>query len=218
MKELVGRKGLMIFDLDGTLVDSAMDVTMAVNETLVSRGIPTLSYRKISALIGLPARAIFDTVSLADSEELVIEFRSHLARISGSHSKVFPGVESTLALLAENGWGLAVATNKPVALAEIALERMGLKSNFDAIVGADIFQPKPEPQIVMECMRLLPREETWMVGDTTMDILAGRAAGARTVAICAGSHSRHELMKEKPDRIFPTFLTFAVALRVHVGR
>lgn len=210
------RRGLMVFDLDGTLVDSVLDITLAINMTLATRDLPPLTRGEISPLIGLPASAIFESIGMSNSDELVAEFREHLGRLAGSHSIVFPGVEATLRLLGEQGWWLAVATNKPRALAEIVLERIGLKSNFDAILGSDGLAPKPEPQIVAECMRRLPNRESWMVGDTTMDIVAGRAAGAHTVAICAGSHSRDQLLKEKPDRIFPTFLAFAVALGAHV--
>jgi phosphoglycolate phosphatase len=142
-----------LFDLDGTLVDSAGDITSALNYVLTQLGAREKSIREVEPLIGLPAEHLFRDVEAKDKlPDLVANFREQLAKISGTRTIVYPGVVELLESLTTQGWMLAVATNKPTALAKIVLDRCNLLSYFGAVVGSDLLPPKPNPAILHACV------------------------------------------------------------------
>lgn len=206
-----GPTGLAIFDLDGTLVDSAGDIHLAANTVRSAHGLPSLSLSEASALIGLPAAALFSACS-ADPDPLVREFRTVLADVTGTHTTVFPCVEQVLTELQSRGWRLAVATNKPGALAQTVLEKVGLAQYFDVVQGADGLPPKPDPAVVAAAMGAAAHRTGVMIGDTTMDIEAGKSAGAATIAVAGGSHTVKELAAAKPDMLIGSLCDLAASL------
>lgn len=205
--------GIFIFDLDGTLVDSLGDIQLAANQTREANGIPPLSIDEVSPLIGLPAAELFhcssSIESVSDISILVAQFRDRLAQVTGTHSTVFPCVRNVLTYLKEREWHLAVATNKPTALAELVLGRMHLLEFFNGVFGADELPPKPHPAIIQSALGDTTWASMFMVGDTTMDIRAGRAAGAQTVAIATGSESLFKLNQAGPDLILKSMCELA---------
>lgn len=208
---------LAIFDLDGTLLDSSGDIHLAVNMVLGNHGLTTVDHSEIEPLIGLPAAKLFEGRVADEPEAYVDEFRQILGEVSGQHSQVLPGVLSILEHLRGLGWKIAVATNKPTVLAETVLRKAHLLPFLDVVVGADGHRPKPAPDTLLECMRKCPSNLTWMIGDTTMDVLAGKAACVHTLAVATGSHSWEILEKTEPDLLYPDFREIANDLGLLYG-
>ena len=197
------RTFVAVFDLDGTLVDSVGDITAAANKVLTAEGLGALDIGQVRPLIGLPAVEIFRHAGMADHAETAIApFRAALADIIGQHSTVFPGVRNVLDHLASTDWQLAVATNKPTWLAQLALTRAHLDHYFRRVQGAEELAHKPDPATVVACLNALGCHQGVMIGDTTFDILAGARAGLATVALLSGSHTRDHIMSTGPDAIY----------------
>ncbi|MDP2287967.1 MAG: HAD family hydrolase [Actinomycetota bacterium] len=183
-----------LFDLDGTLVDSVADIALALNTTLRARSLPEMSMAELDALMGHPIALILSNAGIEhDLDEAVVEFRSTLVDVMGTHSTVLPGVVEVLNILQARGWQLGVATNKPKHLADLALQRAGLADWFKVIVGAQSLAPKPSAAIPEACLAELDCTGGVMIGDTRMDIEAGHAAGLATIGISARAQEREAM-------------------------
>lgn len=195
-----------IFDLDGTLVDSAADITASKNAVLAERGLPLVGVEDVRPWIGLPPADFFDHLGLGgDASEAVADFRAHLAVYVGTHSVVYEGVPEALEALGAAGWRLGVATNKPTHLARIALDRAGLLGYFPAVHGPDDRPGKPDPALIQECMASLGCTDGMMVGDTIVDIQAARAAGVTAVLVTHGVAPGSDLIAAGPDLVVTSF-------------
>lgn len=178
----------VVFDLDGTLVDSVADITAGINHALKFYGRAPVSCDHVRPWIGVPPSFYFDSIGLGhESPAAVALFREHLFEHVGTYSQAYPGATEALAGLARAGWRLGVATNKPAHLARVTLERLSLDGFFEAIVGLeDGLEPKPDPCLVHLCLNLLGCMNRVMVSDTGLDMQAGRAAGLTSVLITHG--------------------------------
>lgn len=187
----------IVFDLDGTLVDTAPDLVRALNETLDLEGMPHMKLEAMRSLVGRGARVLIERASALSgvsfsSERLdqmtkaFIEFyRADIAR----DSEPFPGVDAALDVLAGLGAKLAVCTNKRTDLSVQLLEALGLIERFSSIVGADaVADRKPHPDhfraAVARAGGVVRR--SLMVGDTIADVAAARGAGAPSVVVTFG--------------------------------
>lgn len=177
----------IVFDLDGTLVDSTSEIYSAICAVLDSRGAPSLDYQDVLPMIGHPPETFF--TGRLDSHEVrgaVVDFRRHLELNVGTSCQVFDGTIEVLDTCRELGIRVAVATNKSDRLANVVLSHLGIISFFEAVVGTDGVPPKPAPDGVLHAMRLMSADRGVMVGDTALDIEAGRAAGLVTVGMSHG--------------------------------
>ena len=195
----------IIFDLDGTLVDSAAEIheaAMAVcREHAMS--IPSLDY--IRTMTGSPPRLFFldHGCSEVDAEARVAEFRSRLAEHAGDPACVFPTVIPVLEHLHHHSIRISLATTKPSALAASLLERYGLAPYFSHVQGTDPpLQHKPNPDILQACMREADSSAVAMVGDTVFDVEAAHNAGIDSIAVCSGAHSPERLAEARPTFLF----------------
>ncbi len=207
--------GLAIFDLDGTLVDSAEDIRIAANTVRHDRGMPSWTLEQVTPLIGLPARDLFHDADLDISKVesvLVPAFRSKLMEVTGTHTTVAPCSRQLLESLRERGWATAVATNKPTALAELVLQRVGLAPLVDVTVGSDGLPPKPDPAILWVVMQRTSLDRGFMIGDTSMDVRAGQAAGLATIAVASGSHTVQQLADHSPDMLIGSLCELVASL------
>lgn len=168
------------------------------NETRIAFGLEALPPEHVKLLIGRPARDLFAD-SVDDPHLLVQDFRKRLGSLTPGQTKAFPCVPATLSALEEEGWELAVATNKPTDLANLVLSSTGLAHFFTRVCGADGVAAKPDPATVLRALSSTTWVQAVMVGDSTMDVEAGIAAGVRTVAVLTGSHSREALEVAGPD-------------------
>ena len=189
---------IVVFDLDGTLADTAPDLTAALNHTLGELGRPGIPAEDVRHMVGHGARALLRK-GLATtghvSEDLVEQgfpifiayYEAHIA----DHTRPFEGVEMALATLRAQGVKLAICTNKLEGLTHELLGALGWKDRFDAIVGGDTLpQRKPDPAPVHEAIARAGGGRAAFVGDSISDTDAARAAGIPCVALTFGFSDR----------------------------
>jgi phosphoglycolate phosphatase len=183
---------LIIFDLDGTLVDSRVDIMNAVNYAISPYSMEPMSLEETTILVGEGVTRLFAKllekrkVNL-DMPGLVARFESYYAAHPVSHTAPYPGVPETLRSL--HNYRKAVISNKFRSIAVTVLEELQFSRYFDEIAGVDTFpERKPSPVPVLRILDLFEvrPEETIVVGDSIYDIQAGRASGVRTVAVSYG--------------------------------
>lgn len=185
------------FDLDGTLVDTAPDLTHAVNHALTTIERPPLSEAAVRGMVGggtraMLARALDATggpVGADTFEQLNADLIAFYERHTSAHSAPYPGCLTALDALAERGCRLAVATNKLEYLARKLLDELGMSHRFACILGGDTLGPgrsKPERDMLDEALRRTGGRRLAMVGDSSFDVRAARAAGAPVVALSIG--------------------------------
>lgn len=192
----------VILDMDGTLVDSAVDILEAVNRTRVDHSLETYSMHELRPLIGRPPVEFFPELLPMQRENAAQEFRRTLAQLSGEGTPVMPGVREFLATMRSElpRVRLGVATNKPTALAQSILTAVGLADSIEVIVGSDDRPPKPDAAIPRHCLTMLCATDGVMIGDTAEDIVSGRAAGMATIGLLNG-YGEPELAR--PDFSLP---------------
>jgi phosphoglycolate phosphatase len=191
---------LIIFDLDGTLVDTVQDITNALNNALFSHDIETLTVRETTKLVGEGVTRLVEKVLPEGKEHLKDDVMSKFLGYYSEHlienSKGYPHVRETLENL--NQFKKAVISNKREALSRRLLEELDLAKYFDLIIGSDTAgerKPSPIPILYVISKLGLSPEESIVVGDSYYDIEAGKRAGTKTVAVTYGYQPK-ELLKE----------------------
>jgi phosphoglycolate phosphatase len=191
----------VLFDLDGTLVDSAADLQALINQLLREEGHPGLDLPVVISLVGdgvtlLVERAFRRREAGLSADRLATLVRRFVARYESEPVRLtrpYPRVGETLAMLRSRGYRLAVCTNKLERLARAVLTHLDLAPFFDAIVGSDsVTARKPDPAALHEAMRRLTTtaRSTIMVGDSDTDVGAARGAGIPLVLVTYGYSSR----------------------------
>jgi phosphoglycolate phosphatase len=214
--KLLGKIGncikAFLFDLDGTLVDSANQIFEAVEITRSELRFDAVPAKFILPKIGLPAKDLFEDVDLQDPElfKAVELFRSNLSNIKLSKNDLYVGVPQILRFLYEKGFKLGVATNKPTFLAVQSLSDTGIHGYFDFIIGAENNPPKPDPTMILKCLEFLSIEphEATMVGDRVEDILAAKAAKVMAIGIAQGTHNEEDFLAKGADSTFMSMSMF----------
>ncbi|HRZ13884.1 MAG TPA: HAD-IA family hydrolase [Candidatus Omnitrophota bacterium] len=196
---------LIIFDLDGTLVNAYNAITHSFNVTMRSFGYPPQQAGVIRRAVGWGDRNLLKPfVRERDLDAMLESYRRHHAVSLVRKSRLFPGVKRLLARLRKKGLRLAVATNRPTRFSHILIRHLGIRPFFSVVLCGDKLKHiKPHPQILTTIMRRLRvrPQETVFVGDMFIDAQTGTAAGVITVMVTTGSSTRQELAKEKPWRI-----------------
>ncbi|MEB3353010.1 MAG: HAD family hydrolase [Cyanobacteriota bacterium] len=195
----------IIFDLDGTLVDSAAEIHEAAAVVCRTYGLSTPSLDYIRTMTGSPPRVFFldHGCDEAEVEARVAQFRAHLAAHAGDPACVFPAVMPVLEHLRQRAIRISLATTKPSELAASLLERYGLAHFFAHIQGTDPpLQHKPHPDILHACMEKAEPGAVAMVGDTIFDVEAAHNAGIDSIAVCSGAHSPERLAGARPTFLF----------------
>jgi phosphoglycolate phosphatase len=205
----------VIFDLDGTLVDTAPDLVTTLNTILARAGLPPVDYSAARNMVGGGARAMLERGLAAEScsppkaevDRMVKEFILHYSTHIADASKPFEGVEAALDALASRGFRLAVCTNKLEALSVRLLRLLGLSRRFSAICGADTFGvAKPDPRILLNTLARAGGSSQYavMIGDSITDIATARAAGVPVIAVDFG-YSEMPVSQLAPDRVASRF-------------
>jgi phosphoglycolate phosphatase len=187
----------VVFDLDGTLVDTAPDLLRALNQTLDLEGLPHAAMGAMRQLVGQGARVMIERAALmagarfapARLEQLTEAFVRFYRADIAAESLPFPGVEAALADLAGAGALLAVCTNKRTDLATELLQALALEPMFSAIVGADAVQrPKPHPEHFKETVARAggSLRDAIMIGDSSPDVASAKGAGAPALVVSFG--------------------------------
>ena len=203
--EKVGRIRLVIFDVDGTLVNAYAAVARSVNFLMDTLGLPHVRKKDIIAAVGWGEHHLLaQFIPAASLDKAVALYRLHHADSLRRNSSLLPGARHLLKSLKKKGCILAIASNRSMRFTRLLLRILGIAGYFDCILCRDkVANPKPHPEILLKIMRRLhiSRQETIFVGDMTVDIEAGKRAGVRTVAVTTGSSSRRSLKALKPWRI-----------------
>jgi phosphoglycolate phosphatase len=209
------RAPTLVLDLDGTLVDTAVDLTTTLNVILAKEGLDPVPLDKARALIGLGAKALIvrgfaaNGVTRAPEQinALYEEYLLHYERHIADKSRPFPNVVNTLERFAQAGWTLAVCTNKLERLSRILLDRLGMTKHFAAICGFDTLPAsKPDARAYVETIARAGGvvANSVMVGDSETDIATARAAGVPIVAVSFG-YTMIPVEQLAPDRIIGDF-------------
>ena len=220
----------VVFDLDGTLIDTAPDLANTLNVILASEGLAPVPYEKARAMIGGGARRMIEAAltfekrpfTAADIDPLFKDFIAYYAAHIADRSQPFPGLIEVLDQFASQGFILAVCTNKLEGLSRLLLDALGLSARFSAICGQDTFGvQKPDPVVLQRTIgqaggRL---ERAIMVGDSATDIDTARAAGIPVVAVDFG-YTEIPVMELGPDRVishYPELPAAVAALTDRMG-
>ena len=184
-----------IVDLDGTLVDTIGDFVVVLRIVLDELGLPSVTRAFVERTVGKGSEHLIrSTLAEVGAEaglydEAWARYQRHYLAVNGDHSAVYPGVVEGLAALAARGWKLACLTNKPGAFAQALLRKKGLDGCFGVVFGGDAFERrKPDPlPLLKTCAALgtLP-SQTLMIGDSSNDARAARAAGCPVVLVSYG--------------------------------
>ena len=185
----------VIFDLDGTLVDSAPDLHWALNHVLAEEGLPTLPLETVKSLIGHGlARLVEGGFAAVGAPRSRAALAARLGRFTAIYAanlarltRPFPGVPEVLMRLTEAGWRLGVCSNKSTALARSLLTALGLERAFAAVVGGDATPyRKPHPAPLRLALRQLGVHDAVYVGDSAIDIATARTVGVPVLLVSHG--------------------------------
>jgi phosphoglycolate phosphatase len=206
---------IVVFDLDGTLVDTAPDLVDTLNAILARERIPPVAYDQARLLVGNGMRPMLEraldeqgrALPAAEIDVLFADFLTHYAAHIADRSRPFPGVEAALDRLAQNDVLLAVCTNKFEGLSLRLLDALGLTRRFAAICGQDTFGvKKPDPEVFRRTVAAAggSMAAALMVGDSVTDIRTAQAAQVPVVAVDFGYTDRH-VSTFAPDRVIAHF-------------
>lgn len=186
----------VLFDLDGTLLDTIADLCEAANRMLADLSRPQRTLDEIRSFVGkgipnLVRRCLTEDQHAAEREieDAIAVFKRHYAEVNGSRTRVFPGVLEALERLRARGLRLAVVTNKAQDFTLPLLDRSGLSHYFDAVVSGDTLTvKKPDPAVLIHACELLgvAAGRSLMIGDSANDALAARAAGIPVLLVTYG--------------------------------
>ncbi len=182
---------LLVFDLDGTLVDSVPDLLSCANRMLDRRGLPPVEADELRPMVGDGLRALVERVlssrQAVPDEQAISDYLADYAVHAADRSSLFPGIATLVEESLAQGWRLAVCTNKPAADARLLLDTLGIGPSFAAIGGGDSFPSrKPDPAHLLGTIALADGrpERAVMIGDHRNDVAAAR--GAHIPSIFAG--------------------------------
>ncbi|MEJ8850646.1 HAD-IA family hydrolase [Variovorax rhizosphaerae] len=216
---------LVMFDLDGTLVETAPEICDAVNDTLHGLGLPAASLAEVERWIGhgthelliaalacatgTDAQAVRASKGLASTSAT---FDKHYQRRCGTRSRLYPGVREALAFLRTQGVKLAVITNKEARYTDTVLGVHQLRDSFDRVISGDSLPTKkPDPACVHACLHAfdVPKTRALFVGDSSIDAATARNAGVEVWLLPHGYNMGAPIQQCRPDRVIADFSVLA---------
>nr|WP_320136852.1 phosphoglycolate phosphatase [uncultured Amphritea sp.] len=205
---------LVLFDLDGTLLDSVPDLALAVDRTLAALARPLAGEASVRDWVGngaqmLVKRALAYGDENNEPDDALFEkafalFLQHYGQCCAEQSRLYPGVREYLDFLHESQVDMGLVTNKPISFTETLLDEFDLRRYFSVVLGGDsLVEKKPHPLPLLHAMtaRSVAAEQTLMVGDSRSDIKAAQAAGCRVVAVTYGYNHGEPVSLYQPDII-----------------
>jgi phosphoglycolate phosphatase len=220
------KRPIIVFDLDGTLIDTAPDLLDSLNHSLADTGLPVVERSDFKRFVGMGGRVMIErahtaaqkALAGAEHDRLLQLFLDHYTANIPGKSRPYPGVIEAIARFEDAGYALAVCTNKYEANSLALIEALGLTKHFTAIAGQDTFPfRKPDPRHLFKTIELAggDPERALMVGDSQTDIDTAKAAGIPVVAVDFGYTDRH-VREFEPSAIISHFdeLTLGLAERL----
>lgn len=206
------RFDLVIFDLDGTLIDSKLDLAHSVNATREYMGMTPLEHDTVYSYVGngaptLIRRALGPDATTEDCEKALAYFVQHYREHCLDYTRLYPGAEETLNALSEANVTMAILTNKPVRISEIIVNGLDTAKHFVRVYGGNSFDDKkPHPIGILKLMEETGAapERTLMVGDSSVDIETARNAGVRSAGMTYGFQPE-TLKTVPPDYLLDAF-------------
>lgn len=216
---------LVIFDVDGTLVDSQASILSSISGAFARAGLPIPSRTEALGIVGLSLVEAMAALAPDAGPEMHLMLADHYRdahieqRQSGgaeAAAALYPGARETVLALDRAGWFLSIATGKARRGLEHFLLTHGLKSHFMTTQCADDAPSKPHPQMVMNCLTAtgVDARAAVMIGDTEFDMEMGRAAGCRTIGVSWGCHPVERLRQGGAERIIESFDELDDALQI----
>lgn len=210
---------LLIFDLDGTLIDSVPDLANSVNFALQNNQLPIHNENVIRLFVGNGSHKLCERACPVGADKVLVnkvhdDFLNHYARHACVATVAYQGVAQWLPRLAGR-YRLAIATNKPVRFLPVILAKFGWGKMFEMVLGGDSLpDKKPDPIQLLHICKTLDVDvgRAVMIGDSKNDILAGQNAGMTTLALNYGYNYGEPIENSKPDATFATFGELAQAL------
>lgn len=196
---------LVIFDLDGTLVDAYRAIRSSFNYTMCKLGLKPRGPETIRRSVGWGDSNLLKPYTPPDKLSMALKmYRRHHKKSLVLLSRLYPYAGKLLNFLKSRGYKLAVASNRPSKFSFILLKHLGIAGLFDCVVCADqLERGKPDPQILNEIVKRLGIRKchALYVGDMVIDAQAGRRAGIKTIVITGGSSPAAELKRERPFKV-----------------
>ena len=212
-------KKLIIFDLDGTLLDTVNDIKRCLNVALSSSGLKTLTYEETLKNLGYGAKALVERATKLDDKERVEkifkEYVSLQQSCDNSLTVLYDGLDEALTELKNLGYKLAIVSNKPDSVTQIVVKQKLGRFGFDFVTGnrPELFNPKPDKSCVEFCLNTLkiPREDAVFVGDSEVDVQTFINAKVQGVGVTWGFREK-ELLKEAGCKLFANNATELVSI------
>lgn len=196
---------LLIFDWDGTLMDSLAKIVTCLRAAVVQAGLPGRTDEQLRHIVGLGIHEAVDHLYpeglLPEARRVMVEtYRHQFIYADNTPAQLFEGVEAMLTTLSNRGYYLAIATGKSRSGLDQLLTALDLHHRFHASRCADETCSKPDPRMLVEILTDLDVEprQTLMIGDTAFDIQMAKYAGMDAVAVSHGAHTRRQLLAAKP--------------------
>ena len=213
----------IVFDLDGTLIDTAPDLVDTLNLILAREGLPAVPFEDARRMIGGGARGMIERALIAtgrdcskpELDRLFAAFIEHYSAHIADRSRPYPQLEAALEHLADAGFPLAVCTNKLEWLSRLLLSTLRLTRHFATIAGQDTFGVmKPDPEVLRRTVLRAGGDpaRAIMVGDSGTDIRTARAASVPVIAVDFG-YTEVPIASLQPDRIISSFADLSAAVR-----
>lgn len=215
------RFDLILFDLDGTLIETAPEIADAVNDSLAQFGLPAVTQQQVNDWIGHGTRELLisaladrrntssDAVrNSADFPTIEIAFGGHYQQRCGTRSHLYPHVRETLQALKDAGVKLAVVTNKEGRYTQTVLDAHRLAPMFHRVISGDtLMVKKPNPAAVQDCLQRfgVKAERALFVGDSSIDVATARNAGVAVWALPYGYNMGEPIEASQPDRVIADF-------------
>ena len=213
-------KQLLIFDFDGTLIDSVPDLADATNTMLTQLGKPTYTLDTIKEWVGNGSRLLIEralvgktevaksALTKAEADHAEQLFFAAYAEHDASKTISYPDVNEGLKTLQDAGFTLALVTNKPIRFVPNILDGLGWTPLFNMVLGGDSLPvKKPDPTPLLEVCKTLNFKPTqaFMIGDSINDISAGKNAGIDTIGLSYGYNYGKDIRDSSPDQVFDNF-------------
>ncbi|KMT66650.1 phosphoglycolate phosphatase [Catenovulum maritimum] len=223
---MLQQKNVLLFDLDGTLVNSAPDLALAVNRTLKDLGKKTFDGDTIHHWVGNGAKVLISRALSGSADidpkldqslinDALAIFLAHYEQCLCVESVLYPGVKEGLVSLKSAGFRLAIITNKPAVFIQPILEGLEVDNLFELLIGGDTLpQRKPDPAQLNYALAELnvTAEQCWMIGDSKNDILAAKAANIASVGLTYGYNYGESIANYHPELCFDTFAQLTESL------